>query len=166
MRELAWAAERYCEKDPTKVLKIVGNADPDDVYLIRYFLLRTKYLSIYVHRFMRSDRDNPHDHPFSFVSYVVTGEYREERYTYNPASQHYDFSSSRRREGSWAYRHGTEIHAVKIDRSYRYEDRYQAPLTVVFRGPYFRPWGFWTDILTQPVWTVWTRYLGKEDKRE
>lgn len=148
-------------------LNITGTAGPDDVYLVRYFLFRSNLFSIYIHRFLRSDRDDPHDHPFSFVSYLVSGEYTEVRYKYNKHPQQFDMSVCCREAGSLAYRKGEEIHMIALEQERNLTEKLQAPLTVVFRGPYYRPWGFWKDITFAPEWVIWHKYLNvKKVSRE
>ncbi len=161
LQKLVLKLEQRCIRRGDKV-HITGTAGPDDVYLIRYFLLQTKWLSIYIHRFLRSDRDDPHDHPFAFFGYCVKGGYTEVRYTYDCKSfaKHVGY----REQGSLAFRKGSDIHAVMLDQEYAYEDRYDAPLTVIFRGPYYRPWGFWKDIQVAPEWVIWYKYLNVENK--
>src|SRR5256885_1002755 len=46
--------------------------------LVRYEILHTRWLRIYVHHLMRSDAERHlHDHPWSFVSIILRGGYRE-----------------------------------------------------------------------------------------
>ena len=153
--------ENWCEK--TGRIRIIYNNHPDegDIYLIRYFLFYSRWFSIYIHRFMMSDLSVPHDHPFDFVGYIVKGQYEEEtldmehvRLYANTDNTldlensyfHNDFyrtSMSIRKQGSWAYRPRSHAHVVRIDRQYLLEEKDKAPLTVIFRGPYKRNWGFW-----------------------
>lgn len=37
-------------------------------YLKRHYLLKTPWFAVFLHRFFRSDRDDPHDHPWASVS--------------------------------------------------------------------------------------------------
>jgi len=47
-------------------------------YLERFYLLRTKWLGIYLHRFWASDDDGLHDHPWHSASILLAGGYYEE----------------------------------------------------------------------------------------
>ncbi len=167
IRKLVEKAEKWCTLTD-RWTYITGTAGNDDVYMVRYFLLRTKLLTVYIHRFLRSDRDDPHDHPWDFVSYCVSGGYTEVRWTYNPDLSRFEQSVNYRNEGSLAYRGAADIHMVKLDKELKYEQRFEAPLTVIFIGPRFRPWGFWKNITTNPEWVIWHKYLKdeKEGNRE
>lgn len=46
-------------------------------YLERFYVLKTKPLTIMIHKFWASDPDEPHDHPFNWASLLLRGGYRE-----------------------------------------------------------------------------------------
>jgi len=170
-----WAIPKLatrCERRG-RVFRIVGtSADPDDLLLIRYFLFRSKLFSIYIHRFMRSDRDDPHDHPFDFVGYVVSKGYLERRY--DPCTTTFGESlfcpwAEYREPGTWAFRRAETVHAVFLDRQYKPDEYLEAPLTVIFRGPERREWGFWTQGDSGggwKKWIKWTTYLDVPESKE
>lgn len=181
--------EQWCiNRD--RVILISGTEDPENVYLKRMVLFRSKYFCIYIHRFLRSDKDDHHDHPFDFLGYVVSGGYIEsllhgtpvrsvwgkdpKRQTFIVEAQE---SVGTRQEGSWAWRSAETRHKVTLSRHYSSEEYKDAPLTVIFRGPYRREWGFWKqtkrlgDFLyvgSLYEWQKWTDYLGvpESDSRE
>jgi hypothetical protein len=105
--------------------QIIGE-DPDNPYLLRWFLIpRNPVINVYGHRFCQSDPSVPHDHPWSFVSLVLRGRYREvgERGT------------QVRRAGSLAVRRAGTRHRVEL---------FDGPVsTVIITGPRVRAWGFW-----------------------
>ena len=178
--------EAWCHKTG-RVLIISGAPSGKDVpYLVRCFLFRSWLFSIYIHRFMRSDKDDMHDHPFGFLSYVVKGSYQEDRMFGRTLGMlmgvafryKVRFKTSQRRQGSWAFRPASTTHLVKIDRSYDLSEIEKAPLTLVFRGPYTREWGFWklmqwsggfgdsyVEFEAGDVyqWIKWNEYLGVPD---
>lgn len=41
-------------------------------------------------------------------------------------------------------------------------EKKQAPLTVIFRGPWRRDWGFWKyeAVSNKHTWELWSTYLG------
>lgn len=172
----------WCERRK-RVFRITGTAGPDDVYLIRYFLFRSKYFSIYIHRFLRSDRDDPHDHPFNFLSYIVKGSYLER--LYDPMGPEYDYWgdarsvepvgtlfcpwAADRKQGSWGFRPAETVHSVFLSKEYTYAERDQAPLSVIFRGVDRRQWGFWKEVIghaSVKKWIKWTEYLGVPESGE
>lgn len=171
--------ENWCEKKG-RVLYITGKQGPEDVYLIRYFLFRTKYLSCYIHRFLRSDIDDPHDHPFHFLGYVVSGGYKEIRYDNATAEDQSETTyllewEEVRMVGKWGWRnaHNT-IHKVLVDKPRTLAEKKDAPLTFILRGPYIRDWFFYKmsdEVLTsrlgqlrfgQATPVLWWKYLGLE----
>lgn len=156
-----------------KVFNITGKQGPDDVYLIRYFLFQSKYLSVYIHRFLRSDIDDPHDHPFHFLGYVVQGGYDEILYT-KYASNRGDLllkgTKQPRMVGKWGWRYAkTTIHKVEVDRPRTVAEKDDAPLTFIIRGPYIKDWYFYKVLgtLKTPFGNydkvekiIWHKYLG------
>ena len=49
-----------------------------DVYMRRFYLQRSKQMSVRVHHILRSDAGiDLHDHPWDFTSYVLKGAYTE-----------------------------------------------------------------------------------------
>lgn len=159
---------------------IIGGPDDTTPYLVRYILFKSKLGSIYIHRFMRSDADAPHDHPWNFFTYIVSGEYTERFYDRSEPQmtiqEFHNFSDreiftdlwtlkvNRRKTGSLAFRRATDTHVVKLDRSYSMEEIDQAPLTVCLLGPRIREWGFWNicdgQNINGSIWTDWRQYLG------
>lgn len=62
------------ENCPKKTVRLEGQD-----YLKRYTLVRTPFFKIYLHHILRSDTDrNLHDHPWNFVTLILSGGYVEE----------------------------------------------------------------------------------------
>jgi hypothetical protein len=142
-------------------LNIHGLQDKENVYLVRSFLFRSTYFSVYIHRFLRSDIDDPHDHPFSFLGYIVKGGYNEGLWTRNPNHTGFDMRWQERKAGSWGWRPAKTIHFVKLDQERKMKNVKDAPLTIIFRGPIERDWGFWKNHESlAPRWEIWHKYLG------
>lgn len=54
--------------------------EPERLYLSRLRLIQTPWFGVYLHRFDGPDsRDTLHDHPWSFVSFILRGGYEERR---------------------------------------------------------------------------------------
>jgi hypothetical protein len=107
--------------------------------LVRYFVLRTHWLGIYLHHFLRSDNDlHFHDHPWSFLTLLLSGGYRE----HTPAGTFW------RRRFSILFRTAEWRHWVEVEK----------PVwTLVMRFPRRREWGFHTE----EGWIDWRTY-GRE----
>lgn len=176
----------WCERNG-RVFKITGTAGPDDVYLIRYYVIRSKWFNVFLHQFLRSDRDDLHDHPWHFATYLVRGAYSEVKwnekikgveYTYRQNQDTYcevvDGYTGRARFNTLVFRKATDQHQVVVFQDLKEAEKHLAPLTLFVSGPTFREWGFIKEITTQndgvtPIseqyrplrkWIGWREYLG------
>lgn len=150
LRPIIWA----CIKTG-RVFNITGTDGPEDIYLIRYYVVQSKWFNIFIHIFLRSDRDDIHDHPWSFGTYVVRGSYKEQV----PFGYGVDVLKTNHRsttENRWATRKAEQLHRVKLDRELTIKEKDQATMTVCFTGRTRREWGFVKD----GVWIHWKKYLG------
>jgi len=150
-----------------KIFKIVGGKN-DDVYLVRYIVYKGKLGCIYVHRFMRSDADSPHDHPFNFWTYIISGGYHEVFYDrskpiIDPYTKKFESFWTRsiniREPGDFAYRRANDIHQVVVDKTRTIDEIKDAPYTICFIGPRVREWGFWPLEMKGSGFLDWREYL-------
>lgn len=146
-----------------KVFYIKGGDEGNTVYLVRYIVFKSKYCCLYIHRFMRSDSDTPHDHPWNFFTYVIAGGYTEVFYQKKAQVENGAFTQlwtktlNTRLPGSVAYRRATDIHQVVVDKDRNMDEIADAPFTVCLIGPRRREWGFWSE--GGAVFTDWRKYL-------
>ena len=144
-----------------------GNNGDGTVYLIRYIVFKSQYMCLYIHRFMRSDSDDPHDHPWNFFTYVISGGYSEVTYdrngmdAYNSTNGNmfWHMKVNYRRPGSIAYRRCNDIHQVVVDKARDMGEVEEAPLTVCLMGPRKRQWGFWLNEMNGAGFLDWREYL-------
>lgn len=95
-----------------------------NVYLERWHVLRTRWLSIYLHKIHRNDERALHDHPGNNVSILLRGSYAETTFT---GCRVY-------RAGAVIYRPAHKAHRLTIVR----------PVWSLFlMGPVIRQWGFY-----------------------
>lgn len=107
--------------------------------LFRYFLFRSNWFGVYLHRLCRSDEDRAlHDHPWTFISIILTAGYIE--HTPEGANQH--------RPGAILYRPVLWQHRLELSRP---------AWTLVIRFRKFREWGF----ICPNGWIPWQEF----DKR-
>jgi len=122
------------------------------VYMRRFiFLLPFGLGTIRLHNIMRSDDDRHlHDHPFDFVSFLLTGGYLETLPVYSDDGRLLDPQHTSTRK-TWPRfsiirKRAEDLHALTLER----------PVwTLVFAGPKRRDWGF----ATERGWISNHRYL-------
>ena len=152
---------KWCEKRG-KVFKITGGPAGETIYLVRYIAYSGVFGCVYIHRFMRSDADDPHDHPWDFWTYVISGGYTEVRYdrsnpivTIDKGNFVFDKLWRRteniRRPGSFAKIRANDIHQVVVDKARDMENILDAPYTICYMKPRIREWGFWPLEMKVPV---------------
>lgn len=169
MKLIAW-----CEKTG-RVVDIrdrgVNGEIKGSLYLRRYMLFYSRFFCIYIHRFLKSDDETHHDHPWNFLTYIVEGSYTEELLKSSVYDKfkvwpvRFKKSQNHREAGSIAYKRATDIHRVIVDKERTEEEIDEAPLTVCFIGPRIREWGFWLPAQTKvsrqdKKWVLWTEFLG------
>lgn len=115
-------------------------------YLFRWYLWpRNRRCNLYLHRFLRDDEDRAlHDHPWWFVSLVISGSYAE----VVPSG------TVQRHRFSIAFRRALHRHRVVLPRDSR---GLPVPCwTIVLTGRRQREWGFWCPRGFVP-WQVFTK---------
>lgn len=122
--------------------KVIGRPDP---YVEWYYVCTLPLFGgvrVQIHRFVRSDPDGLHDHPWGWSrSFILTGFYLEER-----------------RDG-WRYRNAGQTYGMTGDTFHRVHlpPRVRECFTLFIHGPYVKHWGFITPMLGPagylPTWT-------------
>ena len=156
-RLLAWARRKLADVD-----RVIPRGDKQP-YLERKFLFRSRFLTVYLHRFVAPDVGvDPHDHPWPFLSVVLSGAYSELVYDHlnlraAPRNVH-------RRAGDVIYRPAEWTHRI-VDIT--------APgdtITLVICGPRRYHWGFWvlpkSGDTAPPVWIPHEEYLQSRGLRD
>lgn len=153
---------KWCERRG-KVVHICGTADSSDVYLVRYLVLKSKWMNIYIHEFLRSDRDDLHDHPWHFMTYLVKGSYIEWKYNERTGRDAITFRTEK--SNRLVFRKATDQHRVEVREKLLVSERHKAPLTLFVSGPIMREWGFIREMkrgsLRYRKWIHWKTYLGQ-----
>lgn len=131
--------------------KILGRSDvyfANSLYMIRWRIIDWISFGIRVHFIARSDTDRElHDHPFTFVSFILKGGYWEhtidgKRTWYGP--------------GSIVFRTADVLHRLELPESRGVET---PAWTFVIRGARRREWGF----LTGHGWVNWQNFTAMRD---
>lgn len=140
MKPLVYLGMKYAQWRGT--VRNIMDRENSDIYMIRYIVFKSRFCSIYIHRFLRSDLDTPHDHPWNFFTYVVEKGYTEELMTREPKRGLLTPIIVNRKPGSLAYRKAEAMHRVILDRDYSPDEQAEAPLTVCLMLKRRRMWGF------------------------
>jgi hypothetical protein len=109
-------------------------------YMHRW-IFKHPFGTIRLHHILKSDNlRDLHDHPFDFISLLLTGGYRE--YTTTGINEW--------RRGSVVIRNAWDLHALSLEK----------PVwTLVFSSNYYRMWGF----QTKNGWVPYTEYQREGD---
>lgn len=121
------------------VKEIVSKAG--EVHFRRWAVVETKLFNIYVHNILKSDEEqDPHDHPWAFLSFVLSGGYSER--VWAPFGTHLFV----RGPGAIVYHSTKDFHKLTLLRDQAW--------TLVFTGSRTHdPWGYrtmssWIDYKT------------------
>lgn len=175
---MTWATARG------RVFDITGTAGPEDLYLRRFYIIRSNYFNFFIHLFFRSDRDDLHDHPWDFCTYLIRGAYTEYKWDdvkkreieTRRCNYHGYYRDGRRlKKNTLVFRRATDQHKVEVDFDVPAYQPEKAALTFCFTGPTRREWGFVKvhkdsvtvgyDNIALPwrEWVPWKKYLGLPD---
>lgn len=128
---------RYNAKQKWALMKCVDIIINDELYMRRLMIFKCPLFSLYLHKFFKGDDDRcPHDHPWAFLTFILTHGYKEEVggqiFFRKPLRLYY-------RPAEW-------LHRVII------EEDDPKPITFVITGKKVREWGFLT---TLKGWVHW-----------
>lgn len=116
----------------------------------------TRWGRLYLHIFHREDLDrDPHDHPYGFWTFPINQGYTED--VFDPVA--HCFKTVKVPAWRWTFRKATHCHRVTN------AERGWPVVTVVWRLPTAREWGFWCYMPGKSWrhWTPWQGYVaGKE----
>lgn len=130
--------------------RIILDRESDNEYLIRYYYLTLRpFARIVLHRFMRSDIDGLHDHPWAFENYILSGGYWEttlEGRFWRPPGYHGTATAN--------YFHRVELDEEKANG--------EEVWTLFLMGPRQKEWGFLNE---NNEWVYYETYLENKQKR-
>lgn len=121
----------FLEKRDRK--RIILDRDSNEPYLVRYyvFLKDRKWFpfNVFVHKFVKSDPDDLHDHPWPFITVILKGGYWE----YTPEGKFW------RNAGTIRWAGCNQLHRVELDPNVK------DVWTLFIPGPQKKEWGFVKD---------------------
>ena len=132
--------------------RIVYDRVDNEPYLERYYLLfreRERFpFNVFLHKFLKSDPDDVHDHPWPFATLILRGGYWEWRPQFNAQGQKIGEVARWCGPGSFRTARATTYHRIELDPAV-------TCWTLFMPGPKQRDWGF----LVRNVWVQWEQYL-------
>ena len=126
--------------------RIINDRLDDEPYLERYYIFlknREKFpFNIFLHKFIKSDPDDLHDHPWPYRTLILYGGYWE----YTPNGKFW------RGPLSYRYAEATSLHRIELDKNKPY------CWTLFMPGKKVRDWGF----ITEKGWLQNELYLNEK----
>ena len=120
--------------------RIINDRENKEPYLERYYLFlkdRQNFpFNIFIHKFLKSDPDDLHDHPWPYITIILKGGYWE--YTYKDETKNVTIGEWKG-PGSILYRSAESFHRIEID------ENQPATWTLFMPGKKMRDWGFQTN---------------------
>ena len=94
--------------------RIINDREDNEPYLERYYIFlkdRKNFpFNIFIHKFLKSDPDDLHDHPWEFRTFILAGGYWE----------HTEEGTFWRGPGSYRYAPANTFHRVELDKNIPY----------------------------------------------
>lgn len=139
--------------------RIVMDRESNEPYLERYYLFlkdRDKFpFNVFLHKFLKSDPDDVHDHPWPYATLILKGGYYEWVATFNSNGEKISETRHWRSAGHFRTCSAKSFHRIELDPTV-------TAWTLFMPGPKQRDWGFWT----KGKWMQWQEYINmrKEQK--
>jgi hypothetical protein len=133
--------------------RIVLDRQDNEPYLERYYLFlkdRNRFpFNIFLHKFLKGDPDDVHDHPWPYATLILKGGYYEWTPTFDSNGVKIGETKHWRGPGHFRISPATSYHRIEL------ADGVEC-WTLFMPGPQGREWGF----LVNNVWTPHQRYIG------
>ena len=132
--------------------RIVYDRVENEPYLERYYLFlkeRERFpFNVFLHKFLKSDPDDVHDHPWPYFTIILRGGYYEWIPQFDSAGRKCGEIGHWRGPGHFRISSATSYHRIELDPDV-------TAWTLFCPGPKQRDWGF----LVKNKWVQWQQYL-------
>lgn len=126
----------------------------DQPYLERYYLFlkdRQKFpFNVFLHKFLKGDPDDLHDHPWPYFTLILRGGYWEWVPVFNTLGEKINEIRIWRAPGHWRVCSAKSYHRIELEPGV-------TAWTLFMPGPKQRDWGF----LVRNRWVPHDRYLAE-----
>ena len=132
--------------------RVVMDRVENEPYLERYYLFlkeRERFpFNIFLHKFLKSDPDDVHDHPWPYATLILRGGYYEWGPVFDTVGRKIGEVQHWRKPGHFRTCSANSFHRIELDPNV-------TCWTLFMPGPKQRDWGF----LVQNKWIQWEQYL-------
>lgn len=132
--------------------RIVMDRINNEPYLERYYVFlkdrQTFPFNVFLHRFLKSDPDDVHDHPWPYATLILKGGYWEWTPQFNSLGEKVGEIAKWRGAGHFRTCGANSYHRIELDPTVEC-------WTLFMPGPQKREWGF----LTRQGWVQHEQYL-------
>ena len=132
--------------------RIVMDRGENEPYLERYYLFlkeRERFpFNVFLHKFLKSDPDDVHDHPWPYATLILKGGYWEWIPIFDSVGRTTGEIQHWRGPGHFRTCSATSYHRIELDPNI-------TAWTLFMPGPKQREWGF----LVKNKWVQWQEYL-------
>jgi hypothetical protein len=132
--------------------RIVMDRVNNELYLERYYVFlkdRTWFpFNVFIHKFLKSDPDDVHDHPWPYATLILKGGYWEWIPQFNSLGQKVGEIATWRGAGHFRICKANSFHRIELDPNV-------TAWTLFMPGIKQREWGF----LSKGRWIQWQKYL-------
>jgi hypothetical protein len=129
----------------------------NEPYLERYYVFlkdRKRFpFNVFLHKFLKSDPDDVHDHPWPYATLILKGGYWEWQPLFDANRKKIGETSTWRGAGSFRTASATSYHRIELDPDVEC-------WTLFMPGQQQREWGF----LIGNFWVQWQDYLAQKAK--
>lgn len=132
--------------------RVVMDRVENQPYLERYYLFlkdRDRFpFNVFLHKFLKSDGDDPHDHPWPYATLILKGGYWEWIPLFDQQNRMITETAVWRGAGSFRISRASSFHRIELDPNVEC-------WTLFMPGMRCRDWGFWV----KNHWVQWQQYL-------
>lgn len=138
--------------------RIIMDRNGLDPYLERYYVFFKERITfpynVFLHKFLKGDPDDVHDHPWNYFTIILKGGYYEWVAHFNEDGTKGCEVRHWRGPGSFRFGNTHTFHRIELKEGV-------TPWTLFFVGPKKREWGFWV----KNTWIHYNQYLTEKAKK-
>jgi len=138
--------------------RVVLDREGNEPYLIRYYVfLKDRKLfpfNVFLHKFLKSDPDDVHDHPWPYATLILRGGYYEWIPKFNDKKEMIGEIRKWRGPGHFRISRPSSYHRIELQEGV-------TPWTLFMPGPQQREWGF----LVNNQWIHNEQYLKERNEQ-